>query len=68
MIQKAGRPPKVFYSLAKVKDDSQVLNKVDGATLNETAKKILKKGLCGGKIIGLVITGSLKGFDVISEV
>jgi len=39
-----------------------------GATLNETAKKILKKGLCGGKIIGLVITGSFKGFDVISEV
>ncbi len=39
-----------------------------GATLNETAKKILKKGLCSGKIIGLVVTGSFKGFDVISEV
>lgn len=39
-----------------------------GATLNETAKKIIKKGICSGKIIGLVITGSFKGFDVISEV
>lgn len=39
-----------------------------GATLNETAKKIVKKGICKGKIIGLVITGSFKGFDVISEV
>lgn len=39
-----------------------------GATLNETAKKIKNKGICRGKIIGLAITGSFKGFDVISEV
>ncbi len=39
-----------------------------GSTLNETAKKIRQKGLCRGKIIGLAITGSFKGFDVISEV
>jgi len=39
-----------------------------GATLNETAKKIKDKGLCKGKIFGLAITGSFKGFDVISEV
>lgn len=39
-----------------------------GATLNETAKQIRTKGLCKGKIIGLAITGSFKGFDVISEV
>lgn len=39
-----------------------------GATLNETAKKIRQKGICKGKIIGLAITGSAKGFDVISEV
>jgi len=39
-----------------------------GATLNETAQKIRSKGLCRGKIIGLAITGSFKGFDVISEV
>lgn len=39
-----------------------------GATLNETAKKIRQKGICRGKIIGLAITGSAKGFDVISEV
>lgn len=39
-----------------------------GATLNETAKKIIKKKICSGKIIGLVVTGSFKGFDVISEV
>jgi DNA-binding transcriptional ArsR family regulator len=39
-----------------------------GATLNETAKKIRQKGLCDGKIIGLAITGSFKGFDVISEI
>lgn len=39
-----------------------------GATLNETARQIRKKGLCKGRIIGLAITGSFKGFDVISEV
>jgi len=39
-----------------------------GATLNEVAKKIRKKGICRGKIIGLAITGSAKGFDIISEV
>ncbi len=40
-----------------------------GATLNETARKIKEK-LGGGKtkVIGLALTGSFKGFDVISEV
>lgn len=39
-----------------------------GATLNMTAQQIKNKGICNGKIIGLAITGSFKGFDVISEV
>lgn len=39
-----------------------------GATLNETAKQIRGRNLCKGKIIGLAITGSYKGFDVISEI
>lgn len=39
-----------------------------GATLNETAKQIKEKGIVHGKIIGLAIVGSFKGFDVISEV
>lgn len=39
-----------------------------GATLNETAKKIRDRKICRGKIIGLAITGSFKGFDVINEV
>ncbi|MFH1838412.1 MAG: HTH domain-containing protein [Candidatus Kuenenbacteria bacterium] len=39
-----------------------------GATLNETAKKIRNKNICKNKIIGLALTGSFKGFDVISEV
>ncbi len=39
-----------------------------GATLNETAAQIKRKRLCKGKIIGLAITGSFKGFDVISEI
>lgn len=39
-----------------------------GATLNETAAQIRNKEICKGKIIGLAITGSFKGFDVISEV
>ena len=39
-----------------------------GSTLNETAKKIRQRGQCRGKIIGLAITGSFKGFEVISEV
>lgn len=39
-----------------------------GSTLNETALQIKSKRICKGKIIGLAITGSYKGFDVISEV
>jgi DNA-binding transcriptional ArsR family regulator/hypoxanthine-guanine phosphoribosyltransferase len=39
-----------------------------GSTLNETAAQVRKKKLCTGKIIGLAIVGSFKGFDVISEV
>lgn len=39
-----------------------------GATLNETAAQIKLKGIVKGKIIGLAVTGSFKGFDVISEV
>ncbi|KAF0132703.1 MAG: Uncharacterized protein FD145_1590 [Candidatus Saganbacteria bacterium] len=39
-----------------------------GATLNETALQIKEKGICKGKIIALAITGSFKGFDVISEI
>lgn len=39
-----------------------------GATLNETARQIKAKGLCAGRLVGLAITGSFKGFDVISEV
>lgn len=39
-----------------------------GSTLNEVARKIKMKHICKGKIIGLAITGSFKGFDVISEI
>ena len=39
-----------------------------GATIHETAKKIRQKNICSGSVIGLAITGSAKGFDVISEV
>lgn len=38
-----------------------------GATLNETARKIINSKLAN-KVFGLGITGSYKGFDVISEV
>ncbi len=38
-----------------------------GATLNETARKIKERNLAE-QIIGLAITGSFKGFEVISEV
>lgn len=38
-----------------------------GATLNETAGQIKNKNICKN-VIGLAITGSFKGFDVISEV
>lgn len=38
-----------------------------GATLNEVARQIKKKGIAK-KVIGLAITGSFKGFDIISEV
>lgn len=39
-----------------------------GATLNETAQKIRAAGLVKRKIIGLALTGSFSGFDVISEI
>ena len=39
-----------------------------GSTLNETAKQLKSKKLVGNNVIGLAITGSFKGFDVISEV
>jgi len=39
-----------------------------GATLNETARQIRDKMRVKGKIIGLAIVGSYKGYDVISEV
>ncbi len=38
-----------------------------GSTLNETAQKVKKQGLAK-TIIGLAITGSFSGFEVISEV
>lgn len=38
-----------------------------GATLNQTAKQIKDKKMAK-KVMGLAITGSFKGFDVISEV
>lgn len=38
-----------------------------GATINETARQIKNKEI-GKKVIGVSITGSFKGFDVISEV
>ena len=38
-----------------------------GATLNETAQKIKNQKLAE-TVIGLAITGSFSGFDVISEV
>lgn len=38
-----------------------------GATLNEVARQIKEKGIAK-KVIGLSITGSFKGFDVVSEV
>ncbi len=38
-----------------------------GATINETAKKIKNQGLAE-TIIGLAITGSFSGFEIISEV
>ncbi len=39
-----------------------------GATMNEIAGKIRNKNICKNKIVGLAITGSFKGFDIISEV
>lgn len=38
-----------------------------GATMNEVAKKIKERGIAQ-TIIGLAITGSFKGFDVIQEI
>ncbi len=38
-----------------------------GATLNETARKLKEQGIAQ-EIIGIAITGSFSGFEVISEV
>jgi predicted amidophosphoribosyltransferase len=38
-----------------------------GATINETALKLKANGLAKS-IVGLAVTGSFKGFDVIQEV
>jgi len=38
-----------------------------GATLNEVAKQLKRKKIAK-KVIGLAITGSFKGFDIISEI
>ncbi len=38
-----------------------------GATFQEVAKKLKKRGIAT-QVYGLAITGSAKGFDVISEV
>lgn len=38
-----------------------------GATINEVAGQIRLKKLCPGKIIGLALTGSFSGFEVIHE-
>lgn len=59
-----------------VVNDSRIFNNIlivddavgSGSTLNETALQIKRKKLCTGKIYGLAIVGSFKGFDVISEV
>lgn len=39
-----------------------------GATINETAKKIREKKIARNKIYGIAITGSFKGFEIISEI
>lgn len=39
-----------------------------GASMNETAKKMKEGRIAKGAVYGVVIVGSLKGFDVISEV
>ena len=39
-----------------------------GATLNIVAGKIKQAKINKGKVIGLAITGSFKGFDIISEI
>ena len=39
-----------------------------GATINETAKKFRERKIAKNKIYGLAITGSFKGFEIISEV
>lgn len=38
-----------------------------GTTMNEIAKKIREKGIAK-KVTGIAITGSFKGFDVISDI
>ncbi len=39
-----------------------------GASMNETAKKLKDAGIATKNVYGLVIVGSMKGFDVINEV
>lgn len=56
-------------------DDDRVFENVlliddfvgSGSTLNETAKKIRQKSLVTGGLFGLALTGSFKGFEVVSQ-
>lgn len=57
-------PNQVFDSNVLMIDDATG----SGATMNETAKKIRNIAQKNIKIIGYSVVGSLKGFDVISEV
>lgn len=57
-------PNQVFDSNILMIDDATG----SGATMNETAKKIRNIAQNNIKIIGYSVVGSLKGFDVISEV
>lgn len=38
-----------------------------GATINEIAQQIRSKNLCTGELIGLALTGSFNGFEIIQE-
>jgi predicted amidophosphoribosyltransferase/DNA-binding transcriptional ArsR family regulator len=39
-----------------------------GSTINQTAKKLRDKNLITGKLYGIALTGSFKGFEVINQV
>lgn len=74
VLRKIGKPPLVLYTLnseTAIETNAvpkAIQKKINADYLNEVSSKLKSVMVGKGKIVGFVIVGSLKGFDVIREV